>query len=77
MQSVSQINSFSPCSSSPCMFTAAELTFNWVKTDYDRIHKRLGLTSMMLFGSIVRISGMGFVSTAKAAEVPRHCPPCI
>jgi len=48
---------------------AAELTFDWVKTEYDRIHKRLGLTSMMLFGSIVRISGMGFVSAAKAAEV--------
>lgn len=48
---------------------AAQTTFMWVQEAYDRIHMRLGLTSMMLFGSIVRISGGGFVSAEKAEEV--------
>lgn len=47
----------------------AEAVFNWVSQDYDRIYGRLGMTSMMLFQMIVRISGIGFVTAEKATEV--------
>jgi|UniRef100_A0A7S4GCC8 aminopeptidase N len=48
---------------------SAELTFNWVKEQFPRLEARLGATSMMLFTSIVRISGAGFVTKEKADEV--------
>mmetsp|Transcript_39333 Transcript_39333/g.117666 ORF Transcript_39333/g.117666 Transcript_39333/m.117666 type:complete len:889 (+) Transcript_39333:69-2735(+) len=47
----------------------AEAVFQWVQQDYDKIEARLGKTSAMLFSSIVRISGTGFVTAEKAAEV--------
>jgi len=47
----------------------AEAVFAWVQQEYDRIYQRLGATSMMLFQHIVRISGAGFVTPEKAAEV--------
>jgi aminopeptidase N len=47
----------------------SQTVFDWVKSDYDRIYKRLGATSMMLFQHVVRISGFGFVTEARALEV--------
>jgi len=49
----------------------AEAVFAFVQSEYDRIHARLGATSMMLFQNIVRISGAGFVSTEKAEAVKK------
>jgi len=47
----------------------ADQVFKWVQDDYPRIYERLGTTSMILFNHIARISGAGFVSNEKAAEV--------
>lgn len=48
---------------------SAEAVFGWVQSSFAKISDRLGKTSMMLFSNIVRISGAGFVTTAKADEV--------
>jgi len=48
---------------------AADATLQWIKESYDSIYTRLGATSMMLFSNIVRTSGLGFVTEAKADEV--------
>eukprot|EP00668_Euglena_longa_P000610 GGOE01000746.1.p1 GENE.GGOE01000746.1~~GGOE01000746.1.p1 ORF type:complete len:882 (-),score=313.77 GGOE01000746.1:304-2592(-) len=45
------------------------MVFEWVKAQFARIYAKLGKTSMMLFSDIVRSSGAGFVSKAKAEEV--------
>jgi len=48
---------------------AAEDCFQWIQSRYDRIYEILGNTSTMLFQHVVRISGAGFASSEKAAEV--------
>eukprot|EP00928_Gymnodinium_smaydae_P013391 TRINITY_DN14887_c0_g2_i1.p1 TRINITY_DN14887_c0_g2~~TRINITY_DN14887_c0_g2_i1.p1 ORF type:complete len:888 (-),score=264.42 TRINITY_DN14887_c0_g2_i1:46-2709(-) len=47
----------------------AEAVFAWVQKDYDRIYARLGETSMILFQHVAKISGSGFVTAERAAEV--------
>jgi aminopeptidase N len=47
----------------------ADQVFAWVDNQYDCVYARLGATSMMLFSHIVKISGAGFASKEKAAEV--------
>mmetsp|Transcript_2671 Transcript_2671/g.10383 ORF Transcript_2671/g.10383 Transcript_2671/m.10383 type:complete len:883 (-) Transcript_2671:311-2959(-) len=47
----------------------AEAVFGWIQSEYGQIYGRLGTTSMMLFSSVVRISGAGFVTADKAKEV--------
>lgn len=47
----------------------AEATFSWIQEKYDMINEKVGKTSMILFNNFVRISGAGFVTEAKAAEV--------
>jgi len=47
----------------------AEATFSWMQTQYDRIYELIGATSMMMFQNMVRVSGTGFVTQAKAEEV--------
>jgi len=47
----------------------AEAVFSWMQDQYDRIYELLGATSMMLFQNMVRVSGAGFVTQAKADEV--------
>ncbi|CAK9053976.1 unnamed protein product [Durusdinium trenchii] len=47
----------------------AEATFSWMQDQYDRIYEMIGATSMMLFQNMVRVSGIGFVTEAKAQEV--------
>mmetsp|Transcript_50293 Transcript_50293/g.145843 ORF Transcript_50293/g.145843 Transcript_50293/m.145843 type:complete len:890 (-) Transcript_50293:64-2733(-) len=47
----------------------AEAVFTWIREAYDQIYALLGKTSMMLFQNIVRISGAGFVTSERAAEV--------
>jgi len=49
----------------------AEECFQWIQSEYDGIYAALGATSMMLFMHIVKISGVGFVTEEKAAEVQK------
>jgi len=49
----------------------AEAVFSWLQESYDKIHARIGTTSMILFQNIVRISGVGFASEAKADELEK------
>lgn len=46
-----------------------DMVWNWTLQEYDRVYGRLGATSMMLFSHVVRISGSGFMSEARAEEV--------
>jgi aminopeptidase N len=55
---------------SSCSDGADEL-FEWLKTEYDQVYRRIGETSMMLFMNVVKISGMGFASNEKADEVQK------
>jgi len=49
----------------------AEDCFQWMQTNYDKIYALLGETSMILFQHMVKISGRGFASEEKAAEVEK------
>jgi len=47
----------------------AEDCWQWMQTNFDSIYRLLGNTSMILFQHMVAISGRGFVTEEKAAEV--------
>jgi len=48
---------------------SAQEVFEWIQSQYDGIYKMIGETSMMLFQHVVKISGRGFATDEKAAEV--------
>ena len=58
-----------PASTAQCDLAGANITFDWLTENYDKIYSSIGESSMMLFQNVVRISGMGFVTEQRANDV--------